>query len=73
MDTVLRDWLTVQAEPKSEISCCVYPMSTTYHLRRSHLTKRSHTIFQHGMIDEGTAISMFAAISAVPNVTPIAR
>jgi hypothetical protein len=51
----------------------VCPMTTTNHVRRLRLTKRSHTIFQHGMIDEGTAISMFAAISAVPNVTPIAR
>lgn len=30
-------------------------------------------VVQHGMIDDGMAISMFAAISAVPNVTPLAR
>lgn len=28
---------------------------------------------QHGMIDDGTAISMLAAIATVPGVTPLAR
>ncbi|EWM23523.1 dihydroxyhept-2-ene- -dioic acid aldolase, partial [Nannochloropsis gaditana] len=28
---------------------------------------------QHGMVDEGTVIQMFAAIATVPGVTPLAR
>lgn len=28
---------------------------------------------QHGMIDDGVAISMLAAIATVPGVTPLAR
>lgn len=28
---------------------------------------------QHGMIDDGTAISMLTAIATVPGVTPLAR